>query len=258
MYEPIRSPMIKFFRHIRQAMIKENRASKYMLYAFGEIVLVVVGILIALQINNWNEHRKTNASWQYYTESLIKDLEQDTTTLNMITRYIENDSNHLKKLTERLSAPNATFDTLIRIVRQDLVLEYKTYRPPNNKTFLAMQANGTIELFDEKTYSSLLDLQTNQSIAASIIHANNSNYLAQFTSLTSKYSVVGMNVIQGPLAEKAWQDVDADDLFRAVEGLMGAKKMMNQYTGIRYSELLILTEQVLSRLNEVNDNQVDQ
>jgi uncharacterized membrane protein YvbJ len=49
--------MIKFFRKIRQNMIKENKASKYMLYAIGEIVLVVIGILIALSINNWNESR---------------------------------------------------------------------------------------------------------------------------------------------------------------------------------------------------------
>jgi hypothetical protein len=59
--------MIKFFRHIRQRLIKENppdqsiragRVSKYMLYALGEIVLVVIGILIALQVNDWNEQRK--------------------------------------------------------------------------------------------------------------------------------------------------------------------------------------------------------
>ncbi len=50
--------MIKFFRQIRQRMIKENRVSKYLLYAIGEIVLVVIGILIALAINNWNEDRK--------------------------------------------------------------------------------------------------------------------------------------------------------------------------------------------------------
>ncbi len=46
--------MIKFFRKIRQNMIKDNRTSKYLLYAIGEIILVVIGILIALQINNWN------------------------------------------------------------------------------------------------------------------------------------------------------------------------------------------------------------
>ena len=50
--------MIKFFRKIRQNMIQENKVSKYILYAIGEIVLVVIGILIALSINNWNENRK--------------------------------------------------------------------------------------------------------------------------------------------------------------------------------------------------------
>ena len=50
--------MIKFFRNIRQTLIMENNTSKYLKYAIGEIVLVVIGILIALQINNWNEDRK--------------------------------------------------------------------------------------------------------------------------------------------------------------------------------------------------------
>lgn len=50
--------MIKFFRKIRQKMLTENKFSKYLIYAIGEIILVVIGILIALSINNWNEERK--------------------------------------------------------------------------------------------------------------------------------------------------------------------------------------------------------
>jgi len=50
--------MIKFFRNIRQQLLSQNKLSKYLLYAIGEIVLVVIGILIALSINNWNEQRK--------------------------------------------------------------------------------------------------------------------------------------------------------------------------------------------------------
>jgi hypothetical protein len=49
--------MIKFFRRIRQQLLSQSRFSKYLIYAIGEIALVVVGILIALQINNWNEDR---------------------------------------------------------------------------------------------------------------------------------------------------------------------------------------------------------
>lgn len=51
--------MIKFFKNIRKSNLKEGKAINYFKYAFGEIVLVVIGILIALQINNWNENRKT-------------------------------------------------------------------------------------------------------------------------------------------------------------------------------------------------------
>ena len=51
--------MIKFFRKIRQKLLTENKFSKYLIYAIGEILLVIIGIFIALQINNWNELRKS-------------------------------------------------------------------------------------------------------------------------------------------------------------------------------------------------------
>ncbi len=50
--------MIQFFRRLRRSLLKENRISKYFLYAIGEILLVVIGILIALQVNNWNQEEK--------------------------------------------------------------------------------------------------------------------------------------------------------------------------------------------------------
>ncbi len=50
--------MINFFRKIRKKLADDNKPMKYMRYAIGEILLVVIGILIALSINNWNEKRK--------------------------------------------------------------------------------------------------------------------------------------------------------------------------------------------------------
>ena len=69
--------MIKFFRKIRQNMIKENKTTKYLLYAAGEIILVVIGILIALQINNANENRKERIVEASYLERLIIDLKEN-------------------------------------------------------------------------------------------------------------------------------------------------------------------------------------
>lgn len=66
--------MIKFFRKIRQNMLKENKAGKYLLYALGEIILVVIGILIALQINNWNENRKEKIEEKAILENLYENL----------------------------------------------------------------------------------------------------------------------------------------------------------------------------------------
>jgi hypothetical protein len=69
--------MIKFFRTIRQNLIMENKTIKYFKYAFGEIILVVIGILIALQINNWNESRKDRAFEVKMLKEIHKALEND-------------------------------------------------------------------------------------------------------------------------------------------------------------------------------------
>ncbi|WP_245963005.1 DUF6090 family protein, partial [Ulvibacter antarcticus] len=65
--------MIKFFRKIRQKMLTENKFSKYLIYAIGEIALVVIGILIALSLNNWNQKKSERNSETQYIFSLIED-----------------------------------------------------------------------------------------------------------------------------------------------------------------------------------------
>ncbi|GLR19579.1 DUF6090 family protein [Portibacter lacus] len=77
--------MLKFFRKIRQNLLLEGKTGKYFKYAIGEIVLVVIGILIALQINNWNEARKTRNKELSYLTNIKSDLEL---TNSEIDQYI--------------------------------------------------------------------------------------------------------------------------------------------------------------------------
>ena len=85
--------MIKFFRKIRQTLLEKNRVSKYLIYAFGEIILVVIGILIALQINDWNENRKNSIAEQKLLNALQREFESN---LKILEDNIKLNDNNIK------------------------------------------------------------------------------------------------------------------------------------------------------------------
>ncbi|GAA4280357.1 DUF6090 family protein [Gaetbulibacter aestuarii] len=71
--------MIKLFKNIRQKLLKEGKTISYLKYALGEIILVVIGILIALQVNNWNENRNENIRAHKVLQNLSDELKEDST-----------------------------------------------------------------------------------------------------------------------------------------------------------------------------------
>ena len=79
--------MIKFFRRVRHKLLSENKISKYFLYAFGEIFLVVIGILIALQINIWNQNKIKTKKEIFHLENILSSLKDDLD--NQISPCIE-------------------------------------------------------------------------------------------------------------------------------------------------------------------------
>lgn len=93
-------------------MIKENRVSKYLLYAIGEIILVVIGILIALQINNWNEDRKSNNQEQLYLKRLLSENKEDLVTFK----------NNIKDLEKGIATVEALSKALNNITSSDSLL----------------------------------------------------------------------------------------------------------------------------------------
>ena len=99
--------MIKFFRKIRQRLLNENRFNKYVFYAVGEIMLVVIGILIALQINNWNEQYKLRKLEVSYYKNLKIDLVKDSSEYEF-KRW--NAQQNIAKLTNTLNFINSGYD----------------------------------------------------------------------------------------------------------------------------------------------------
>lgn len=131
--------MIKFFRKIRQRLLTDNKFSKYLLYAIGEIILVVIGILIALQINNWNEEKKINKSISDHLTILKQNLNEDYDQLtqlhqNMIDNYNYSDSLMMQMKTV---IPIDKFTTKYLV---KLLLEYQ-FRPNTNAMETMTQSN---------------------------------------------------------------------------------------------------------------------
>lgn len=81
--------MIQFFRKIRQRLLSENRFTKYLVYALGEIILVMIGILLALQVNNWNDNRIAKKNSKVFLEEMLLDLAIDTAYINSTIKKTE-------------------------------------------------------------------------------------------------------------------------------------------------------------------------
>jgi hypothetical protein len=81
--------MIKFFRKIRQKNLSENKFNKYLIYAIGEIILVVIGILIALGINNWKENQTEIKQQNLIFENLNLELNNNLKNLNSAIEFSE-------------------------------------------------------------------------------------------------------------------------------------------------------------------------
>ena len=94
--------MIKFFRKIRQRLLTENKFSKYLIYAIGEIILVVIGILIALSINNWNEAQR--------------DRSFEVKMLKEINLALKIDIEYFKLMSTRVQTLNSNADFFINYI----------------------------------------------------------------------------------------------------------------------------------------------
>jgi hypothetical protein len=104
--------MIKFFRKIRQNLLMENKTGKYLKYALGEIVLVVIGILIALSINNWNETRKDQQELRNILQNIATDMRVDALNLKDNLEYAKEENKRIKTFLNNKDYSGFTRDSL--------------------------------------------------------------------------------------------------------------------------------------------------
>jgi len=144
--------MIHFFRRIRKKLADDNKPLKYMRYAIGEIVLVVIGILIALSINNWNEERKQNIAEKEFINGIKIDLAQDKDYIKSIIKLSDNRKEAYLFLNQELVNLYDTNRYHLDSLLSEYFIPQGTFYPISG-TFQAAISGNEITKFKNKSFS---------------------------------------------------------------------------------------------------------
>jgi len=137
--------MIKFFRQIRRNLIETGKTSKYLKYAIGEIILVVIGILIALSINNWNQQHQEKNEELKQLKALKLEFEKNALTLDSITKHhTENEDATLRLINATNNYTIKEYDSLY------LKAVYNYNFDPSKGIYNSLINSGKIELISNQ------------------------------------------------------------------------------------------------------------
>ncbi|MBT8267571.1 MAG: hypothetical protein KJP20_13575 [Bacteroidia bacterium] len=223
--------MIKFFRKIRKNLLSEGKTGKYLKYAVGEIVLVVIGILIALSINNWNENNKLESRRQDYYLQLLDDLKKDKEDSK---QTIEKFDNYLKELEEYTNkfytdelTPIQIYDKIIKLPVLSTRLTF------NSSTIESLQNSGDIGIVPSKIRNRLLDLKRQQNliiISAEYTDTGKNGIIQNLNPLLGSTTLPNRIANQPKLKEFFNIDENLKELILVYEGVHRWKSISEQNT----------------------------
>ena len=147
--------MIKFFRKIRQKLLTENKFSKYLIYAIGEIILVVIGILIALQVNNANEVRKSYRELDKINQNLLQEFESNQKSLNTAINQLK----WTKKGSLEVLSMIGISERELMTTNIDSIIEISLFWPtwkPTNFVLNELKSTGKLSLYENSKIKELL------------------------------------------------------------------------------------------------------
>lgn len=136
--------MIRFLKGIRLQLLKQKKIKKYLNYAIGEIILVVIGILIALQINNWNEQNKINKSININLLTLKENLLEDQQQLEYLETQMSMGSHSADTLLMQIKTL-IPFNNSVKTHATNLLFEYK-FNSNDNAFKTMIQSNELVAL----------------------------------------------------------------------------------------------------------------
>ena len=136
--------MLRFFRKIRKRLLTDNKFSKYLLYAVGEILLVVIGILIAIQVDNWNNEKQEHRELQGYLSNIAKNLTADLEQLNELRSYRSRSREGSKMYMELIEKDPIPANDILTYFKEygEFLAIFEVYFLPDKSGFEALKSSG--------------------------------------------------------------------------------------------------------------------
>ena len=222
--------MIKFFRKIRQNLLMENKTGKYIKYAIGEIFLVVIGILIALQINNWNENQNKLLLKKDYMVSLTNDYQKDRLQLIKNIKHNKDRLEVLNQYSDELE--NAIFTTPEEFISmfESQFVGFRIINTYNTNSYDLLISSGNIVLLDKDIQETVMELNRLQVYERQVTTSNSKYFLTFMSNYAHKYPKQTPNE---SLNQILWKGIETNeqpkDLFVYFD--------QESYTLTRYIEL---------------------
>ena len=204
--------MIKFFRKIRQKLLSENKFSKYLIYAVGEIVLVVIGILIALYINNLNTEKQDCITLKGYLNNISENIEVDIANLERIAVFRDSSIIGSKYFMKIIGQGNT-----LKEQYSIYFAEYFKYNPwldkffqSNSHGFEALKNSGFLRKIQQTTLET--ELYKYYGLVEQI--ENEEKFLNNFME-EMKYDIYKNNIVQPikPIVRKGVGNIETEEDF---------------------------------------------
>ena len=243
--------MIKFFRKIRQQLLSENKFSKYLIYAIGEIILVVIGILIALSVNNWNESRKQNNLKKTLTKSIKEDLNRDVISLASHTKKVDSIFQILNNQSKYVNRISYSTDSIIHFLKKEINPYTVSFPGFNNTTYESMKTSGQLDILDESLKKKLYQLYILQNLSLESYIEGREDYYDEIENLIASYPIpVPFSFIKDtPQNEFIWKNLDKKDMMLKINSWGTLKANFFRSTNRDFKEILDKTKDVLELIN---------
>jgi len=239
--------MIKFFRKIRQKLLTENKFSKYLIYAVGEIILVVIGILIALQINTWNENEKSNEiSDNNYTQ-LLEDLKTDKEYIESIIKEYNTNILLYKEYLKSYKTPNLTLNDVMD--NQNLLDFSVTTIRFQNSTITSLENTGEIKLIPSDLRKKLTDFKRNQEFTTETNNDGNKYFFdrMEIAGITGSQPDFQNRIRNQPLLKEELGIIDN------LPKIIGSIEISMLYKNFTEKETVYNLEKLLTDIKEITE-----